>query len=296
MSLNFRLPWEAPNRATPAGCREVTLEEKPYLFAGDRQLAVQALEALIGAGDVPEVLCISDGPSSSHSDELVAIFERAGGRTVVTGGQLRGDGVSDGLVDLDLDLALSVHCPQLIGPKALSIPQRGWFNLHPSFLPYNRGWHTPTWAILEGTPAGVSLHQMVEEVDAGPIVAQREVTVSPGDTAHTLYQRLLEAELALLLDVWADLRADQITLQPNDLQAGTAHRRSDLFDPAVQELDLDGTARVGDVLTTLRGLTTNRWDEAAWFSSDGRRFRVRVDIREEPKSDREDPTAPATGY
>lgn len=62
---------------------------------------------------------------------------------------------------------------------------------------------------------------------------------------------------------------------------GSAHRRSQLFDDEVMRLDLDAQARVGDVLDRLRALTTDRISEAAWFESEGRRFRVQVHIEEE---------------
>ena len=62
------------------------------------------------------------------------------------------------LGELELDLILCVHFPYLLPPEVLSIPSKGCLNLHPAYLPWNRGWHTPSWAILEDTPGGATLH------------------------------------------------------------------------------------------------------------------------------------------
>lgn len=215
------------------------MKAAPYLFAGDRQLSVDALEMLISKGDAPAVLCVNDRPSASHREVLIGRFREAGGRRVISSSELD-DG--EALAELDsagLDFALSVHFPHLIRPQLLTIPRRGWLNLHPAYLPWNRGWHTPSWSILEGTPAGVTLHRMTEAVDAGDIVARREVEVKPEDTAHSLYGRLLEEELRLLDDSWEIVRSDAWPRIRNLASEGTVHRRVEIFTNEVQEIDLD---------------------------------------------------------
>jgi methionyl-tRNA formyltransferase len=253
----------------------------PYLFAGDRSVAVSALRALIDLGDPPLVLCVSDRPSATHAGELGQVFNDAGGRHVLHGSELRSPDTLAWLDSLDLDLALSVHYPELVRTAALAVPRRGWLNLHPAYLPFNRGWHTPSWAILEGTPAGATLHQMVESVDAGPIVARREVVVSRGDTAHTLYQRILAVEVDLLLDLWPQVRGQaNWPLIDNDPAEGTLHRSSELISDAVKLLDLDAPTTARAVIDHLRALTTDRWSEAAEFEVGNRRFRARIELRE----------------
>jgi methionyl-tRNA formyltransferase len=262
---------------------EASMTDRPYLFAGDRQLAVDALALLLEKRDPPAVLCVSDGPAASHRDDLTRMFQAAGGRRVISSAHLRDGALRDELRAEELDFALSVHFPHIIDRALLSVPRRGWLNLHPALLPWNRGWHTPTWAILEGTPAGVTLHRMAEAVDAGEILAQREVVVAPEDTAHTLYGRLLGEELRLLDDVWGIVRSDNWPRMPNRADEGTTHKRADLFSDRVQRIDLDRSYSARTLIDHLRGLTTNRLAEAAYFEVGSRRYRVRIDIRpEEP--------------
>jgi phosphoribosylglycinamide formyltransferase 1 len=73
-------------------------------------------------------------------------------------------------------------------------------NVHPSLLPEFRGLHAVRRALEAGMrETGVTVHFMVEEVDAGPIVAQERVPVLPGDTEETLLARLHPVEHRLLV-------------------------------------------------------------------------------------------------
>jgi phosphoribosylglycinamide formyltransferase 1 len=78
-------------------------------------------------------------------------------------------------------------------------------NVHPSLLPEFRGLRAVARALeARVRETGVTVHFMVEEVDAGPIVAQREVPILPGDTEETLLERLHPVEHRLLVGAVAD--------------------------------------------------------------------------------------------
>ena len=78
-------------------------------------------------------------------------------------------------------------------------------NVHPSLLPAFRGLRAVERAIEAGVDeTGVTVHFMVEEVDAGPVVAQESVPVLPEDTKETLLERLHPVEHRLLVRAVAD--------------------------------------------------------------------------------------------
>ena len=78
-------------------------------------------------------------------------------------------------------------------------------NVHPSLLPEFRGLRAVERALEAGVgETGVSVHFMVEEVDAGPVVAREAVLVLPGDTKETLLERLHPVEHRLLVGAVAD--------------------------------------------------------------------------------------------
>ena len=78
-------------------------------------------------------------------------------------------------------------------------------NVHPSLLPEFRGLRAVARALeARVRETGVTVHFMVEEVDAGPIVAQKKVPILPGDTEETLLKRLHPVEYRLLVGAVAD--------------------------------------------------------------------------------------------
>jgi phosphoribosylglycinamide formyltransferase-1 len=68
-------------------------------------------------------------------------------------------------------------------------------NIHPALLPSYRGLHTHERALEDGVKIhGATVHFVVPEMDAGPIIAQAAVPVVDGDTPETLGARVLAQE------------------------------------------------------------------------------------------------------
>lgn len=248
-------------------------------FAGDRDVAVEILTMLLRLGDVPSAVLLSDEDRASHDRALLDLCGGAGISPLVLRGSQLGDAAAlESLRRLDLDYLVCVHFPYMLRRPILDTARLGVLNLHPSYLPYNRGWHTPTWAILEGTPAGASLHYVIESLDSGDVVYQEQIGIDPGDTAHTLYSRLKALEVKVFAEGWRRIRSGCRSGAHQAAERATSHRRQELFDPAVQRIDLDASTTASDLLRRLRGLTTSRLDEAAYFESGDRKYRVQVTI------------------
>lgn len=75
-------------------------------------------------------------------------------------------------------------------------------NIHPSLLPKYPGLDTHARALAIGdTQAGCSVHEVIPELDAGPILGQARVPVEAGDTPQTLAARVLVQEHQLYSQV-----------------------------------------------------------------------------------------------
>ena len=249
-------------------------------LAANRRLGFMCLQQLIDAEMAPTTLLVPKGKSADMwTAKTVDLFERSCGGLVIAGKSFReADGISR-LGDQHLDYMISIHFPYIVPQEVLDLPRIGTLNLHPAFLPYNRGWHTPSWAIVDGTPYGATLHWMDAGVDTGDIAMQRQVAVRPGDTADSLYQRVLDAELDLFRDAIPAIATNELPRIPQ-VEEGTEHRKSDLA--PYQALDLKQSQTVGETLKQLRALTTNSWGEAACFEEDGIVYRIRVEMQAEP--------------
>jgi methionyl-tRNA formyltransferase len=84
-----------------------------------------------------------------------------------------------------------------------SLLERGiWLNVHPSLLPRWRGAAPVERALLAGDDeTGVTIHETVKELDAGPVAAQRAFLLTPEDDAGTVYARAAELAVELLDEV-----------------------------------------------------------------------------------------------
>ena len=269
--------------------RDSATTQPRIAFAGDRDVAVGVLRFLRGEGVEPLVLLLPE--DSSHGDELLALCPWLAPERVLRGGSFAEPEGVRLLASLALDWILCVHFPLIVPGPVLSLPREGALNLHPGFLPWGRGWHTPSWALLEGSPAGATLHFMDEGLDTGDIVAQERLEVSPGDTAHSLYRRLKRLELELFRRTWPALAAGSYDRRPQE-GSGSSHRRSELLEDRVQRIDLAESTTAGELLRRLRALTTDRWEEACWYEAGGRRYPVRTEITPEPE---ERPPEPEEG-
>ena len=105
-------------------------------------------------------------------------------------------------------------------------------NIHPSLLPLFRGTHTHAQALAAGVRLhGCTVHYVVPELDAGPIIAQAAVPVLPGDDPDTLADRVIVEEhrlypqaLELVASGRARLDGERVVFGPSSLPAkGALH-------------------------------------------------------------------------
>lgn len=189
---------------------------------------------------------------------------------VTTGAQLS-------LVErLDPDILVSVGFGQRVPPSVLETPPDGAVNLHPSYLPYNRGTSPNVWSIVDGTPAGATLHVMDREFDTGEIIARREVETSFADTGKRLHRRLERAQYELFTETWPSIEAGGFETTAQRSDEGTSHSTADFR--GLCEIDPDEEVVAGEFLDRLRALTFPPFDNA-YVEVDGERYYVDVDVR-----------------
>lgn len=95
----------------------------------------------------------------------------------------------------DVDLVCLAGFMRLLGPAFCAAFPDAVLNIHPSLLPAFPGVDAQRQAFEHGVRvAGVTVHLVTPELDAGPIVAQEAISVLDSDTAETLAARLLEVE------------------------------------------------------------------------------------------------------
>jgi len=134
---------------------------------------------------------------------------------------------------LVLDADVVVVCAYgLLIPEQL-LAERRWLNVHPSLLPRWRGAAPVERAILAGDArTGVTIHETVKELDAGPIAAQEAFAIEPTDDAGAVFARAAAVAARLLDTVLADPDPTFVPQGPG----GVTH--ADKIEPADRLLDL----------------------------------------------------------
>lgn len=121
-----------------------------------------------------------------------------------------------------IDLAFAVSWRYLIPPEVYRRPRLGTYVFHDSLLPEYRGFAPTVWAIVNGEDhTGVSLFEMVDEVDAGDVIDQRRVSIGPDETIALVMERVTGVYLDLLTDNLDALRAGTAPRRPQDAGRAT---------------------------------------------------------------------------
>ncbi len=95
----------------------------------------------------------------------------------------------------EIELVCLAGFMRVLTPWFVTRWQGRLINIHPSLLPLYRGTHTHRQALDAGaTEHGCSVHWVVPELDAGPVIAQARVPVVQDDTEETLAARVLVQE------------------------------------------------------------------------------------------------------
>jgi methionyl-tRNA formyltransferase len=102
------------------------------------------------------------------------------------------------LVKEKIHLGISTGFPNLIRKKFLNMFKEGMINIHPAFLPFNKGSHSAFWSILNYKPYGSSLHFMNEKFDSGNIIDQIKIKNNLFKTAEEIFKESRVAGIQLL--------------------------------------------------------------------------------------------------
>lgn len=182
------------------------------------------------------------------------------------------------IAELGADIGISAYFGYRISPELFRSMPKGCINVHPSFLPFNKGAYPNVWAIVEGTPAGATIHYIDEDFDTGDIIAQKEVEIESTDTGASLYHKLEEISLELFATTWPKIRAgthERILQKKGD---GTYHTLKDV--DKIDEIDLDSQYSARELINLIRARTFPPY-KGAYYTSSGRRIYLRLDLEDE---------------
>ena len=259
------------------------------LFFGTPAIAVPALSALAEIADIRAVICQPDRPSGrglALAPPAVKVRAVELGLHVEQPLKVRTPEFADLIRSFQADVALVIAYGRILPPAILSAPRHGCINLHASLLPKYRGAAPITWAIVRGeSETAISVMQMDEGMDTGPVFTTTAIPIGPETTADELGTALglLAAEL---------VARDLPRIVRGELTAVAQDNASMTLAPILEKEDgrinFDAVARV--VHDHVRGMTP--WP-GAFTTAAGKTLKL-LETRVAPSSDSSATTAPGT--
>ena len=198
------------------------------VFMGTPDFAVPVLKALIGQYEVVGVVTQPDrrvGRGCNVEASPVKAVALAHGLPVFQPPRLRQPDVLAELGALSPGAIVVAAYGQILPAEVLAIPPVGCLNVHASLLPKYRGAAPVAAAILAGEEeTGVTIMQMDEGMDTGPILSQATCSISPQDTRGSLSARLAQLGADLMMDTLPRWLPGAIEPRPQDHSQATYSR------------------------------------------------------------------------
>jgi methionyl-tRNA formyltransferase len=120
------------------------------------------------------------------------------------------------------DLLVSVAASQILKRQVLAVPPLGCINLHSAPLPHYQGMMPNFWTMVHAEPqAAVTVHYMVEKLDAGDMLVQLPVPIYPTDSLHDLMVRSKQVGVKALLTAVEQIEQGSVKRVPMDTGQAT---------------------------------------------------------------------------
>lgn len=239
------------------------------VFAGSPAAAVPSLLAIARSGhDIAAVITREDallGRKRIRTPTPVARAAEQLDIPVIAANSLAGE-PTERILRLQPDLGVIVAYGGLVREPLLSAPKLGWINLHFSVLPRWRGAAPVQRAIIAGDDVtGASVFQLVEELDAGPILGTMTQAIGRNETAGHLLESLSVSGAELLVGVMDALGTG--TARASEQSGGVT------FAPklTIEDGRVDWAGTAATVHNRIRGVTP---EPGAFTIVDGDRLKI----------------------
>lgn len=220
------------------------------VFLGQAPFGRDCLKALVDQGEkIVGVLTIPDQPGQKAPNPVKELALELG-LPLLQPARLKDQDVIDWVASLKPDLLVLAYVTQFVPKAMIDLATYGGINFHPSLLPKYRGGSAMNWAIINGeTETGITIHQIDEGVDSGPIILQEKVPIDPDDSVKTLYfGKIYPLGVKMVAEAVRLIREGKAKPVPQDESQAT-------FQPVIKEKDvgIDWTKPTQVIYNLIRG-------------------------------------------
>ncbi|NCS99952.1 methionyl-tRNA formyltransferase [Candidatus Parcubacteria bacterium] len=214
-----------------------------FVFFGTPEPAVIVLEQLKKVGLFPTHIVTNPDRPAGRGLAMQASPAKIWGEEniipVLTPEKMDGNFIKN-LEEINPALCIVVAYGKILKKEILDIPEKGFLNVHPSLLPLHRGATPIQSCILSGDKeTGVTVMQLDEKMDHGPIVAQEFLELQGNELSPDLHKKLFEIGGDLLAEAIPEYIAGNIDLQDQDDELATYAEKIEKKDGEILESDTD---------------------------------------------------------
>lgn len=248
------------------------------IFMGTPDFSATVLKGLLEDGDYDIVAVVTQpdravGRKKEIRQTPVKELALAANLPVYQPEKLSGSQELQELMALAVDGIVTAAFGQFLPEKLLQSVDFA-LNVHASLLPKYRGGAPIHYALINGDQeAGVTIMEMVKQMDAGDMVAKASIAIEESDNVGTLFEKLALVGRDLLLESLPKYLAGEIVPQAQDESQATF---SPNITPEEERIDWEKSAR--EIFNQVRGM--NPWPVAHTFL-EGQRFKI-YQLREVP--------------
>jgi len=195
------------------------------VFFGTPEMAVPALEALSQISEVVGVVCQPDRPAGRGMQPrapAIKLWAQAHGLPLIQPVKVRDGQLRTWLAERGAEVAVVLAYGRILPPDVLAAPKHGCLNLHASLLPRHRGAAPIQWSLLcADSETGISLMQMDEGLDTGPVLSRHRISLQPGDDCGGLTARLSQLAATVLREDLHRAVCGELRSEPQDPRLAT---------------------------------------------------------------------------
>ena len=171
------------------------------------------------------------------------------------------------------DLIISAHCKKLFPKKILESCRI--INIHPGLNPYNRGMYPHVFSIINGLPAGATIHEIDEKIDNGDIIVQKEVQMYIYEDSKELHERIMKVEMELFESHFDEIIYGTYTKTKPHIE-GNINYKKDFKE--LCEINLWDVDTFEGHINKLRALTYGDYKNAYFYDEDGNKIYIKVEL------------------
>jgi methionyl-tRNA formyltransferase len=256
------------------GCGTARVDAVQIVFLGTGEFACPPLQALRDAGhEMVAAISQPDRPAGRGRNVrptfVHALADELGIRHIQTE-DVNALDIADALGGAEIGVVAAFG--QKIGKGLLEALPRGCVNIHGSLLPKYRGAAPYQWAVINGDEiTGVTVFQLDERWDAGPIWGKRELRIGDTETAAELHDRLAQLGAELIVETLARIGSGEAQAEVQDVSQAT---RAPKLSKADSEIDWSQPAFT--VVRRINGLWSWPVATCTFVTADGKGERLQL--------------------